>query len=340
MDQHVQESGLDVSENKWDLVFDFTDTNDQGEKLTNYKILDISEFQVISKMVDGLDEEPVQAIPIPMKYGGTGKDNDPNENKLEGQTFDIRTTTAADAEKIYEEQERRRQAAAQQQQEDQFQDAPQPEINAAPADEVFDLDDAQNFGGFEASENTFPNTSEFENVPSASDFNAHSGFDFESGFGQSNPPPPEPLDKFIQNDQPLQITPVVKTKPVVGGEFTDEEIQLLEAAQRDQDERLRQIRLKEDAELQLKREKQQSARLELETWYSTKQSEVDFKRKNNKEEEWAFLNAREEHKKSKNVWEHIIDNVEIDPRKYEGHRDITRMRQAMLARRNDLKKAK
>jgi len=66
--------------------------------------------------------------------------------------------------------------------------------------------------------------------------------------------------------------------------------------------------------------------------------DVEARRKNNKEEEWAFIKTREEHKKSKNPWEHIIDNVEIDARKYLGHKDVNRMRQAMVARKNDLKK--
>ena len=67
---------------------------------------------------------------------------------------------------------------------------------------------------------------------------------------------------------------------------------------------------------------------------------VQAKRKQNKEEEWAFLQTREEHKKSKNPWEKIIDNVEIDHKKYLGVKDVSRMRQAMIARRQDLKKNK
>jgi|AntRauMFilla1563_2_1112583.scaffolds.fasta_scaffold375880_2 hypothetical protein len=68
--------------------------------------------------------------------------------------------------------------------------------------------------------------------------------------------------------------------------------------------------------------------------------ETESKRKQNKEEEWAFYKTREEHKSSQNPWEKIIDNVEIDPRKFEGKKDVTRMRQAMMARKQDLKKQK
>lgn len=65
--------------------------------------------------------------------------------------------------------------------------------------------------------------------------------------------------------------------------------------------------------------------------------ETETRRKQNKEEEWAYLRTREEHKKSKNIWEHIIDNVEIDPRKFTGEKDISIMRQSMLARKHDMK---
>jgi hypothetical protein len=90
----------------------------------------------------------------------------------------------------------------------------------------------------------------------------------------------------------------------------------------------------------MKREKQATARGELEDWLSSKAAEREVKRKQNKEEEWAFLNSRQEHTKSQNKWEHIIDNVEIDPRKYLGTREITRMRQAMVARKNDIRDKK
>ena len=68
-----------------------------------------------------------------------------------------------------------------------------------------------------------------------------------------------------------------------------------------------------------------------------KNIEIDSKSKQNKEEEWAYLQTREEHKKSKNPWEKIVDNVEINPNKYLGDRDVSRMRQAMQARKGDLK---
>lgn len=68
--------------------------------------------------------------------------------------------------------------------------------------------------------------------------------------------------------------------------------------------------------------------------------DIHARRKNNKDEEYEFLKTREEHRNSKNPWEKIIDNVEIDPRKYLGLKDVTRMRSAMQSRKADLKKKK
>lgn len=88
---------------------------------------------------------------------------------------------------------------------------------------------------------------------------------------------------------------------------------------------------------QKNRDKQDKAREELRDWYEDKERERISKSKQNKDEEWAFLKTREEHKKSKNPWEKIIDNVEINQTKYMGTKDVTRMRQAMLARKNDIR---
>ena len=62
--------------------------------------------------------------------------------------------------------------------------------------------------------------------------------------------------------------------------------------------------------------------------------------KMNKEQEWAFLRSREDHKKSKNPWEKILDNVEISKSGIIGTKDMTRMKNAMLSRKSDITKSK
>lgn len=130
-------------------------------------------------------------------------------------------------------------------------------------------------------------------------------------------------------------------KPKVGHAFeaplSPEEEERVAQIESEQQERLRGLKQKEEDEYRKKKEKKQEAKNELEDWYSNKQNERQGKSKQNKEEEWAYLKTRDEHKKSKNPWEKIVDNVEINPNKYLGLKDVSRMRQAMLARKGDLK---
>lgn len=381
LDQHIEAAGLDPSDNKWDLVFDFTDTNEEGVKEKHFELLDPSEFQVVQQTVEGIEDEPVQGFPIPSKYGGTGRDNDPTKTQLqEGVVFDIKTTTAADAQKIFDEQERRRELIeaekAKQNEpahEEQVYDEPthdepvqddfafgepaheepahdafsQPQYAQnnsntynfdynAPEDEAININDDDNDAFASHDNQIIGNDDGFGGDFGNSDFNAHSGFDFGNTGGYQAPEEP-----FVEDEVPqVQIQTIPQGRPDIHGEFTSEEMVLIQAAEQAMQQRLRALRLKEDDENAKKTQKRKEAKAELEVFYNAKQREIASKRKQNKDEEWAFLNSREEHKKSKNQWEHIIDNVEIDPRKYIGNRDITRMRQAMIARKNDLKSQK
>lgn len=133
-------------------------------------------------------------------------------------------------------------------------------------------------------------------------------------------------------------------RPKVGHAFeaplSEEEELRIQQIEEEQSNRLRTLQLKEEEEYKLKKDKQTEARAELDNWYAQKNTEREAKSKQNKEEEWAYLQTRDEHKKSKNPWEKIVDNVEINPNKYLGKKDVTRMRQAMLARKGDLKEGR
>jgi hypothetical protein len=112
-DQHAEAADLDIRENKWDMVFDFTDTNETGEKISHHSLIDPSLFKIVEQPVEGFDDDSmVNPFEIPHKYGGTAVDHDLSKKKGEDiasseQTFDIRTTSAADAQKIYEEHQRK-----------------------------------------------------------------------------------------------------------------------------------------------------------------------------------------------------------------------------------------
>lgn len=138
-----------------------------------------------------------------------------------------------------------------------------------------------------------------------------------------------------------QVMEIKQNKPKIGQAFdaplTPEEEARIAEIENDQRERMQRLQDKEANEIAEKRDRQDKAREELKDWYDDKERERMAKSKQNKEEEWVFLKAREEHKQSKNPWEKIVDNVEINANKYLGTRDVTRMRQAMQARKADIK---
>ena len=105
LDKHCQKAGYaKIEENHWDLVHDFTERDD-GKK--NYSIIEPKDWKVEkAKMmiIENKTEQPVQAIPVPVRYGGTIPDDAYfGEDKEEGmQAFDIRNTSAKAAQDAFE----------------------------------------------------------------------------------------------------------------------------------------------------------------------------------------------------------------------------------------------
>lgn len=66
---------------------------------------------------------------------------------------------------------------------------------------------------------------------------------------------------------------------------------------------MRGLAEKQTEEMAEKNERKEMAKNALNDWYAKRKGEVENRKKANKESEWAFLQLREEHKKSKNPWE-------------------------------------
>jgi len=95
----MEAAELKPEQNRWDLVFDFTEEDGEGNKIDNFHTLDPSEFSIVTKTVEGFDTEPSQ-IPLPKKYGGELEDNDQSmrgAHGLEGMSEFKVGTTAAEA---------------------------------------------------------------------------------------------------------------------------------------------------------------------------------------------------------------------------------------------------
>lgn len=59
----------------------------------------------------------------------------------------------------------------------------------------------------------------------------------------------------------------------------------------------------------------------------------------NKDAEVEYFEEKKRLKTTTNPWERIISNVEINSSSYVGAWDVSRMRQAMLARKSDITKS-
>lgn len=53
----------DKGVNKWDLIFDFT--KDENGSNEHYNLLEPSQFQIISKEIEGVEGKPVMPFPYP-----------------------------------------------------------------------------------------------------------------------------------------------------------------------------------------------------------------------------------------------------------------------------------
>lgn len=101
----MADAQLDPNDNKWDLVFDFTAEDADGNKLENSKLLDPSQFSIVTKEIEGFDE-PASQIPVPQKYGGSLADNDLSQRQQhEGMMEFGFGTSASEAQQQFEQAE-------------------------------------------------------------------------------------------------------------------------------------------------------------------------------------------------------------------------------------------
>lgn len=116
-------------------------------------------------------------------------------------------------------------------------------------------------------------------------------------------------------------------------DMTEEEKAHIMEVHDEQKGRLQRVQQKAEEEYQIKRQRQEEAQKWLTDYYSGKTRETDQRRQSNIEQQNAYIEQRDDHKQSKNPWEKIIDNVEIQENKYAGNFEVKRMRAAMMARR-------
>ena len=116
LNQHCASAGLRVAENHWDLIHDFTE-KDTGE--ANYAIVDPGEWEVEAFPLEGIDEQPAEAIPYPVRYGGTIPDDAYFGEAEDPDAYNIKNTSQRAAEQAFAQRQAQEQARMQQNQQAQ-----------------------------------------------------------------------------------------------------------------------------------------------------------------------------------------------------------------------------
>lgn len=121
-----------------------------------------------------------------------------------------------------------------------------------------------------------------------------------------------------------------------GEDYDPEEVERMTNAENAKQERMRSLFLKQEDESKLKQDMKQAGRQQLTQWDGERKKQIDQRRKTNKDSEEEYYANIKKMKATTNNWERIISHVEINQANYVGNCDVTRMRQAMIARKSDL----
>lgn len=116
------------------------------------------------------------------------------------------------------------------------------------------------------------------------------------------------------------------------------EMELIQKREQADMERRALLVEKETEEQRKKTELYKKAEEELKEWADTRKEEIIQRREQNKVEEETFNENRIALNASKNPWEKVVGSVDIKEGDYQGSKDVARMRQSMLSRRNDVKR--
>ena len=162
------------------------------------------------------------------------------------------------------------------------------------------------------------------------------GFDFLNNGDQVN------NDNNQNNNDPFQgenNVPDNNSFPQVVQpvEQVDEaEIQRQQDRMKEESERRQKIEEKISIELQKKNELKEKAMQFMNEFEEKRRNAIELRKKENVKNEEDFLNNKKLEKEGKkNPWEIVTDNITLKESEYKGTKDISRMRNVIVARKND-----
>ena len=118
--------------------------------------------------------------------------------------------------------------------------------------------------------------------------------------------------------------------------LSEEEQKRIEARKVEADERRKKIEEKINLELKLKNELKEKASAFLVDFEQKRLEAKELKKKQNINDEENAKKEKELIKEGKkNPWEYVVQNIDLKDSDYKGSKDITRMKEVIIERKND-----
>ena len=161
------------------------------------------------------------------------------------------------------------------------------------------------------------------------------GFDFLNSIEPQN----TENNNVNNNNNPFQSNSQV-TQPVFdqvqSQPIDEEEIKRQQDRLNEENERRKKIEEKHSIELSKKNELREKAVEYINDFEEKRRAAIELRKKQNIKNEEDFLtNKKLEKEGKKNSWEIVTDNITLKESEYKGTKDVSRMRNVIVARKND-----
>ena len=141
------------------------------------------------------------------------------------------------------------------------------------------------------------------------------------------------------NNDPFQSNPQVQNvfeqvQPIE--QIDEEEMKRQQDRLNEENERRKKIEEKHSIELSKKNELREKAVEYINEFEEKRRAAIELRKKENiKNEEYFLSNKKLEKEGKNNAWEIVTDNITLKESEYKGTKDVSRMRNVIVARKND-----
>ena len=141
-------------------------------------------------------------------------------------------------------------------------------------------------------------------------------------------------DPFQSNPQVQNVFEQVQPQPIE--QIDEEEMKRQQDRLNEENERRKKIEEKHSIELSKKNELREKAVEYINDFEEKRRAAIELRKKQNIKNEEDFLtNKKLEKEGKKNSWEIVTDNITLKESEYKGIKDVSRMRNVIVARKND-----